>query len=159
MTTPTVDRKPAAVAAEPSTDNGASTVQRRAFTRPELAFLIGVPLLWGILLLFHPGGDGTEIYVDLHDNVTRWQVVRVGMLLFIPLMAIVVYVLLRGVEGTAARVSRIALVPYVVFYGAFELLQGIGNGVLVNALNGLPQVDETTREDLVQDFAEHVLVR
>ena len=28
----------------------------RAFSPGEVAFLIGVPLLWAILLLFHPGG-------------------------------------------------------------------------------------------------------
>ena len=28
------------------------------FSRDQLAFLIGVPLLWAILLLFHPGGEG-----------------------------------------------------------------------------------------------------
>jgi hypothetical protein len=131
----------------------------RAFTPRELALLIGVPLLWGILLLFHPGGEGTEIYLDLKDNVTRWMVVHIGMLVFIPLMALALYVLLRGVEGTAARVSRIALVPFIVFYSAFETLQGIGNGVLVNAVKGFPQVDQATRADLVQDFAEHPLVR
>jgi hypothetical protein len=116
-----------------------------------------VPAAWAILLLFHPGGTGTDIYQDLHDKVTVWMVVHVGMLVFIPLMAVAVYVLLRGVEGTAARVSRIALVLFVIFYGAFETLQGIGVGVLVDALNGLPEVEEATREDLVQDFAESIL--
>ena len=31
------------------------------FSTLEVAFLIGVPLLWGILLLFHPGGEGTVV--------------------------------------------------------------------------------------------------
>lgn len=132
-------------------------VQRPAFSRQEVMFLVGIPLAWAILLLFHPGGEGDEIYRDLQDKVTRWMVVHVGMMLFIPLFAAAVYVLVRGVEGTAALVSRIAIVLFVVFYGAFELLQGIGNGILVNEINGLPQVDEETRADLVQDFAEHPL--
>ncbi len=132
--------------------------QPRAFSPGELAFLIGVPLLWAILLLFHPGGEGDEIYVALHDNVTRFLVVHIGMMIFIPLMAVVVYLLLRGIEGTAARVSRIALVPFVVFYSAWEVLQGIGVGILVNELNGLPQAEPALREVLVQDFAEHVLI-
>ena len=117
-------------------------------------FLVGVPLAWAVLLLFHPGGEGDEIYQDLHDKVTRWMVVHVGMMLFIPLFAAAVYLLLRGVEGTAAQVSRIGLVLFVVFYGAFELLQGIGVGILVNEVNRLPLAE---REDLVQDFAEHPL--
>jgi hypothetical protein len=128
------------------------------FSSGELAFLVGVPLLWAILLLFHPGGEGEQIYLDAQDDVTRFLVVHVGMMVFIPLMAAVVYLLLRGVEGTAAWVSRIALVPFVVFYSAWEVFQGIGVGILVNELNGLPQAEQALREDLVQDFAEHVLI-
>lgn len=135
-----------------------TTAQYRGFSRAELAFLVGVPLLWGILLLFHPGGEGDEIYLDVQDNVTRFLVVHIGMMFFIPLMAVVVYLLLRGVEGTAAWVSRIALVPFVVFYSAWETLQGIGVGILANELNGLPQAEQALREDLVQDFAEHALI-
>jgi hypothetical protein len=136
-----------------------TTPQPRAFSLPELAFLIGVPLLWGILLLFHPGGEGEEFYLDLQDKVTPWLVVHLGQLLFIPLFAVAVDLLLRGVEGTAARVSRIALVPFVVFYSAFEILQGIGSGILVHAVNGLSQAEQATGAILVQDFAENVLIR
>jgi hypothetical protein len=132
--------------------------QRRAFSPGELAFLIGVPLLWAILLLFHPGGEGDQIYLDVQDKVTRFLVVHIGMMIFIPLMAVVIYLLLRGVEGTAAWVSRIALVPFVVFYSAWEVLQGIGVGILANELNGLPQAQPALREELVQDFAEHALI-
>jgi hypothetical protein len=66
--------------------------------------LVAVPLAWAVLLPFHPGGEGKDIYRDLQDQVTRMFVVHIGMLVFIPLMAVVVYVLLRGVEGTAALV-------------------------------------------------------
>ena len=118
-----------------------------------------MPVAWAILLLFHPGGEGTDIYQDLDDKVTVFMVVHLGMLVFIPLFAIAVFLLLRGVEGTAAEVSRIALVFFVIFYGAFEILQGIGVGTLVDELNGLPEIEEATREDLVQDFAENIWFR
>ncbi|MEA2180331.1 MAG: hypothetical protein QOG77_3628, partial [Solirubrobacteraceae bacterium] len=125
----------------------------------EVAFMAGVPLAWAILLLFHPGGDGTDIYGDLRDDVTPFLVVHIGMLVFIPLLAVVVLLLLRGIAGTAARVSRIALAVFVVFYSAWEVLQGIANGVLAHYVNGLPQEDRATGAGLVQDFAEHPLVR
>jgi hypothetical protein len=134
-------------------------VQRRPFSRREVLFLVGVPLAWLILLLFHPGGEGEEIYLDLQDQVTRMLVVHIGMLLFIPLMAVVVYVLLRGVEGTAARVSRIALAIYVVFYGAWEALYGIGLGVLGDSVNGLPESERVTGAAVIQDYGDHVLLR
>jgi hypothetical protein len=135
-----------------------SATQARRFSPHELAFLIGVPLLWGILLLFHPGGEGTEIYLDARDNVTAFMVVHLGMMLFIPLMAVVVYLLLRGIEGTAARVSRLALVPFVIFYSAWEVAQGIAVGILVEDVNGLPEADRALGADLIQDFAENVLI-
>jgi hypothetical protein len=134
-------------------------VQRRPLSRGEIIFLVGVPLAWAVLLLFHPGGEGEELYSDLQDQVTRMLVVHIGMLLFIPLMAVVVYVLLRGIEGTAALVSRVALAVYVVFYGAWEALYGIGLGILGDAVNGLPEAERATGAAVIQDYGEHVLIR
>jgi hypothetical protein len=128
-------------------------------SRNEAAFIIAVPIAWGLLLLLHPGGEASEIYSNLEDSVARALIVHIGMLFFIPLMAVAVYLLLRGVEGTAAQVSRIALVPFVVFYSAWETLQGIANAVLVDEVNGLPEADRALGPDLVQEFAESPLVR
>jgi hypothetical protein len=161
ITKPIAPGEPAYAPPQAGSHNGdrrRATGQGGRFTTAEVAFLIGVPLLWAVLLLFHPGGDGTEIYRDAEDNVSRFLVVHVGMMLFIPLMAVAILLLLRGVEGTAARISRIALVPFVVFYSAWETLQGIGVGILVNELNGFPQAAGGLKEDLVQDFAEHPLI-
>ena len=91
--------------------------------------------------------------------MTAALVVHIGMMLFIPLMAAAVYLLLRGVEGTAARVSRIALVPFVVFFSAWETLQGTANGILASELNGRPQEERASGAELIQDFAESPLVR
>jgi hypothetical protein len=65
---------------------------------------------------------------------------------------------LRGVEGTAALTSRIALVPFVVFYSAWEALQGIGIGILVDKVNELPEAERAAGADLIQSFAEDVLI-
>ena len=71
--------------------------QRRSFTPTEIAFLVGIPLAWAVLLLFHPTGGGEAVtYADVQDQVTAWLVVHLGMMLFIPLMAVAVYLLLRA---------------------------------------------------------------
>lgn len=127
-------------------------------SRDVLAFLIGVPLAWAVLLMFHPGGEASDVYGSARDDVTAFLVVHLGTLLFIPLMAAAVYLLLRGLGGTAAKVSRIALIPFVVFYSAWETLQGIANGVLVDKVNALPEADRGVGAELVQDFAESPLV-
>jgi hypothetical protein len=120
--------------------------------------MIGIPIAWAVLLLFHPQGDAGSIYADVNDDVTAMLVVHVGTLVFIPLMAGVIYLLTRGIESTAARVSRIALIPFVVFYGAWETLQGIANGILVDKVNGLPEAEQEIGANLIQDFAESPLV-
>jgi hypothetical protein len=134
-------------------------MDRPRVSRSEAAFMIGVPLAWAVLLLFHPSGEADRIYLSLRDQVTAALVVHIGMMLFIPLMAGGIYLLLRGVEGTAARASRIALVPFVVFFSAYETLQGTANGILVNELNGLPEQERAAGARLIQDFAESPLVR
>jgi len=129
------------------------------FSRDLLAFLIGVPLAWAVLLVFHPTGEGDDLYVALQDKVTPWMVVHLGMMIFIPLMAAVVFLLVRGIEGVAARVCRIALAPFVVFYGAWEVLMGIGTGVLVHNVNGLAEAEQATGAIMVNDFSDNILVR
>ena len=132
---------------------------RRPLSRQELALLTAIPLLWAILLLFHPGGEADAVYEAISDKVTIWMVVHVGMMIFIPLMAILVFVLLRGIGGTAATVSRVAAVVFAVFYGGYEMLQGLGNGILVEQVNDLPESEQATGSELVQDFAENIFAR
>jgi hypothetical protein len=131
---------------------------RRAFSRGEIWFLIGVPVAWAVLLLFHPTGDGDDIYPVVSDEVTPWLIVHVGTLLFVPLMAGVVYLLLRGVEGREARIARIALAPFVVFYLAFEVLIGIGTGLFADEVNGLPAAQEATGASVIDDFTDSGLI-
>jgi hypothetical protein len=129
------------------------------FSRNELAFLIGVPLVWGVLLLFHPTGEGEAItYADLQDVVTRWMVVHIGMLIFIPLMAVVIYLLVRGIESTTASICRIALVFFVVVYGSWEALVGIGSGILTSEINDLAASDQAAAASLVEDYTSNVLI-
>jgi hypothetical protein len=134
-------------------------VQHRRPSRAETAFLIGVPLAWAVLLLLHPTGEGDDFFPVMADETTAWVVVHVGTLLFVPLMAAVVYTLLRGVEGAAARVSRIALAAFVLFYAAWEVLVGIGLGLFVEEVNGLAGAEQATGARLVEEFADGGLIR
>jgi hypothetical protein len=130
------------------------SAKSRAFSPAETTFLIGVPLAWALLLLFHPTGDGEDLYPVVGDEVTAWVTVHVGTLLFVPLIAAAIYLLLRGVEGTAARVSRIALVPFVLFYVTFEVLIGIGVGLFSDAVNGLQGAERQGGAKAIEEFAD-----
>ena len=129
------------------------------FSRNALVFLVGVPAVWAVLLLFHPSGDAKTLYKDVHDEVTAMLVVHIGTMLFIPLMAVAFYLLVRGVEGVAASVlpHRARAVR-----GLLRRLgdpAGIATGILIHEVNGLPESQRAAGADLVREFAENPLAR
>ena len=52
--------------------------------------------------------------------------------------ALAVYWLTEGLTITAARISRVALLPYLVFYSAFDPVVGLSNGLVVKYGSELP---------------------
>lgn len=127
------------------------------WNRSAVAFLIGTPLAWAALLLFHPLGSG-QVYDLLRDQVTRWQVVHVGTLFFIGLMGLAVFVLVRDLPGRAARLSRLAAGTFVVFYGAWEAVAGLAVGALAQHTNGLPADERAVGSDAIQSLYESPIV-
>ena len=92
-----------------------------------------------MLILFHPmpGGDNTLDGID--DVVDRWLIVHVGQLILTPLLFLAVWRLLDGLTATAATVSRCALVVWTVFFSAYDAIQGIATGLLVQHADTVPQ--------------------
>ena len=113
-----------------------------------------MPAAWAILLLFHPTGGDQDFYPTIDGNVVAWQAVHIGMAVFVPLFAGAVYLLLRGVEGTAATVGKIALVVFAIFYAAFEITLGVGTGILTDQVNALPQAEQPVGIDVLESYAE-----
>lgn len=90
--------------------------------------------------------------------MTRWQVVHVGTLFFIGLMGLAVYLLVRDLPGTAARVSRWAAAVFVLFYGAWEAVAGLAVGALVQYTNGLPAAERSTGSDAIESLNDSAIV-
>src|SRR5262245_59791530 len=98
---------------------------------PSRTFLIAAPLVWAVVLLFHPVHDPGDVYGSLRDQTTAWLTVHIATLPLIALLGAALYMLVRDLPGTAARVARLAIVPFVLFYGAAEAILGIATGVRV----------------------------
>ena len=81
-----------------------------------------------------------------------------GTLVFVPLMVAVVLLLLRGTGGTSASISRVALAVFAVVYTAWEVLIGIGTGILVDEVNQLTEAERTTGAMLVEEFSDNSLI-
>ena len=135
--------------AHPSTDPVAVPVR---WDRRKGAILLGVPAAWAVLLFLHPTGDGNLVYPVISGQLGRWQAVHVGMAIFIPLFAYVVWTLTTGVENVAARTARVLLPVGAVVYGLFEGMLGIGAGVLVGHVQDLAGRDQPVGAALVEDF-------
>jgi hypothetical protein len=56
-----------------------------------------------------------DVYGSLRDQVVTYQIVHIGTLFFIGLMGVALYLLVRDLPGRAARVSRLAIGPLVLF--------------------------------------------
>ncbi len=96
-----------------------------------------VPIAWAILLLFHPA-VGDPVYESLADDADAFYVVHLGMVAFIGLIGAALYVLVRDLPGGAARVSRLAIGPFILFYAAGEAVLGVATGVLVRHGEDVP---------------------
>jgi hypothetical protein len=95
------------------------------------------PLVWAILILFHPNPGGDSPYEGLTDDVNRWLVIHVGQLILTPFVFLAVWRLLDGLSSSAARVSRAALVVWTVFFTAYDAIQGVATGILIRRANDL----------------------
>jgi hypothetical protein len=109
---------------------------RTAVSFRNLLYFVG-PLLWAILVVFHPNPTDPSPYEGIRDVVDRWLVVHVGQLLLAPLVVLAVWRLLADLRSVAATVSRCALVVWAVFFSAYDTVQGIATGLLVRYTNGV----------------------
>ena len=128
------------------------------FTRPLLVLTIGAPLAWAVLLWFHPDVDPDHVYAALREHAVAYQIVHVGTLVFIGLMGLALYLLVRDLPGRAARISRLAIGPFVVFYAAWESVIGLAIGALVQHGNDAPVRQRPAVADAIQSLGENAIV-
>ncbi len=121
------------------------------------ALLVGAPLAFAALLMAHPTGEGS-FAAGVAASTTPWLVVHVGAAVLFPLMAYVVWLMLRGVAGRAAGTARIALPVFAVFYGVWEALMGIATGIVAQEGNDATGAARTALTDTVERIATHPIV-
>ena len=133
-------------------------IDRPPFTRKRLVFLIGAPLAWAVLLWFHPDVDPDDVYGSLRDDANVYVAVHVGTLIFIALMGLALYLLVRDLPGKAATISRWAIGPFVLFYSAWEAVIGIAIGALAQHANDAPADQRPGLSDAMQALGDNAIV-
>jgi hypothetical protein len=122
--------------------------------------LIGTPFLTGILLLFHPRPGsremgladltgGMDVFALLGPVADLFLAVHV---LFAPLLALLglsVILLLDGVRGLAANISRISAFVFSVTYIMYETIVGTVSALLVRSAAALSPDEQAVISDAV----------
>lgn len=93
---------------------------------PTVAVVAAPGLVLAVAGLFHPSA------LTPASAATWWQL-HVLLLPVFPLLAGVVWLLLRGERDWIAWVARIAAYTYAVFYTGLDVLAGIGAGYVVDS--------------------------
>ena len=110
-----------------------------------MLIVFGTPIAFAITGFLHlvPESDTPDIYTGLTHHAGLWIAIHVAQLLLILLLAVAAYWLTAGLTGTAARISRVALLPYLVFYSAFDAVVGLSNGLVMKYGSELPPGEQT----------------
>ena len=103
---------------------------------PEAAFVAGVPLALAVLEIFHPHPH------DLfHLDLTAWMAVHYLQIIFFPLVAVALALVVRGRRGFVAGACRVGAFVFGVTWVAFDTAAGVTTGILLQAAqaSGTPE--------------------
>ena len=79
-------------------------------------------------------------------------------MIFIGAIGVALYMVVRDMPGKAAAISRLAIGPFVLFYGAWESVIGLATGVLVQHANDAPAGQRTAIADSIQALGDSAIV-
>jgi hypothetical protein len=114
------------------------------------AILFGGPLGYIVLGLVHPFddlevGDAADFYIFLH----------LVQPFLIALVALGLWLLVEGLESTAATVVRYSLVAYLIVYSMFDAVAGVATGLIVQEANGMSAADQVVVQRMMDGIGEH----
>ena len=102
--------------------------------------LLGTPLALLGLEIAHPVFSSME---ELLPSADRWLVVHVIQIPLFGLLAAAVYLLVDGLRGQAATISRLAMWFFIVFYIALDAMSGVATGIQLQYAGGLDPEQQT----------------
>jgi hypothetical protein len=114
------------------------------------AVLFGAPLGYILLGLVHPMGD-----LEVGDAAGFYIFLHVVQPLLIAFIAYALWLLVDGLDSTAASLARYALVPYLIVYSMFDAVAGIATGLIVQEANGMSAADQAAVQRMMDGIGEH----
>jgi hypothetical protein len=131
--------------------------------------LIGTPLLTGTLLLFHPLPEAAEtgmtelpkglaLYELMAPIAEGFLIVHLLFPLALALLGLSVVLLLEGVPGFAATISRVSAFVFSISYIIYETIIGTVTGLLIRDAAALSPTEQAVIGDAIhRNFTDPVL--
>jgi hypothetical protein len=107
-------------------------------------------MLATILSVLHPRPHFS--FPSLAGVIDTWILVHFIQIPLYGLVALVLWLLVSRSRGASARIARVASGVFVVFYSAFEGMQGMGLGILVKYVTTLPPNEEAIARNVVMAY-------
>jgi hypothetical protein len=122
--------------------------------------ILGTPLAYAVVTVIHPHelpGGGGSMYADLQGQVGTWLAVHTVQILFVMLLGAIIWALVDGLDGPAAKVARLAILPFVAFYAAFDAIVGFATGLLVHQASSLSGAKQAAAAQQIQQYFDNVI--
>jgi hypothetical protein len=117
--------------------------EREAWLRR--AFFATAVVGYFVIGAIHPAdlevGDETALYLWIH----------LVQLVLILLIAWGTWLLVKDLPGRAAKVARVAIVPYAIVYSAFDAIAGVAIGIVIRGANGLSAAEGAAVQRVFDD--------
>jgi hypothetical protein len=131
--------------------------------------LIGTPILTGILLLFHPLPEAAEtgitelpkglaLYELMAPIADGFLIVHMLFPLALALLGLSVILLLNGVHGVTATISRGCAFVFTISYVMYETIIGTVTGLLIRDAAALSPTEQAVIGDVIyRNYTDPVL--
>jgi hypothetical protein len=109
-----------------------------------------VPALLAVVTALHPTGHREHVFATLAPQIGRWLAVHYLQLVLLPLAGLVLAGLLGGERSATARLARISIYVFTVYYTVFDGIAGLAVGTLIQRGATLPPAERAVIEAAAQ---------
>ena len=120
--------------------------------------MVGVPVALAVVTCFHPNNHRDHVFAVLAPQIERWLAVHYLQLVLVPLLAMVLFAVLRGAIGPWAATARVATYAFAVYYTVFDSLAGLAVGSLVQHAATLGPADQAVVVPNIQWLFRHPII-
>jgi hypothetical protein len=115
-------------------------------------FLLGTPLILGILELGHPLLDRVNPIKMLAPISTWWIVLHLLLMPLFALMGYAIFILIRDINSPSATLCRYVTVIYISFAIGYDALVGLASGVLASNASTLTNAQQSILLEAMHQF-------